>query len=395
MRDFTFYCPTEVLFGRDAELKTGDTARRHGGNRLLVVYGGNSAENSGLIDRICRSLDEADLKYRLFGGAMPNPRLGFVLSGVKAAIEEKADMILGVGGGSAIDTAKAIAHGAANPGADLWDFWERKKTLDKTLPVGAVVTIPAAGSETSDSSVLQNEATGIKRGLSTPHNYPKFAVINPALAATLPKYQAACGVTDILMHTLERYFSPVGGNALTDELAEALMRVVVRFGKRAVEDPLDYEAMSELFWCGSLSHNGLTGLGGLKDFANHQLGHAIGAIYDKAHGATISAVWESWAKYVLGMVPGNMTPMDPERFAKYAKNVWGEKDAEAGIYKTVEFFRELGVPDCLSELGIGVLSDEQLDELADRCSYGKTRTIGSFMKLDYRDIRNIYAAANR
>ncbi|NLO47020.1 MAG: iron-containing alcohol dehydrogenase [Clostridiales bacterium] len=395
MRDFTFYCPTEVLFGCDTELRTADAVKRYGGNRLLVVYGSESAEKSGLLDRICGTLEEEGLAYSLFKGAQPNPRLDFVERGVKAAIAAKADMILGVGGGSAIDAAKAIAHGAANPDSELWDFWQGKETLVKTLPVGAIVTIPAAGSETSDSSVLLNEAIGIKRGLSTPLNYPRFAVMNPALAATLPKYQVACGVTDILMHTLERYFSPVTGNALTDEMAEALMRVVVRFGKRVVEDPSDYEAMSEMFWCGSLSHNGLTGLGGLKDFANHQIGHALAAVYDKAHGATLSAVWESWAKYVLGIIPGNATPKNPERFAQYAKNVWGEKDAEAGIYKTVEFFRELGVPTCLSELGISILSDEQLDKLSDRCSYGKTRTIGSFMTLSYRDIRNIYAAANR
>ena len=395
MRDFTFYCPTEVLFGRDAEMKTADAARRHGGNRLLVVYGGESAEKSGLLDRICGTLDEEGLAYSLFKGTQPNPRLDFVERGVKAAIETKADMILGVGGGSAIDAAKAIAHGAANPDSDLWDFWQGKKTLVKTLPVGAVVTIPAAGSETSDSSVLLNEETGIKRGLSTPLNYPRFAVMNPALGVTLPKYQIACGVTDILMHTLERYFSPVTGNALTDEMAEALMRVVVRFGKRVVEDPSDYEAMSEMFWCGSLSHNGLTGLGGLKDFANHQLGHALGAVYDMTHGAAISAVWESWARYVLGMIPGNHTPREPERFERFAKNVWDAKGAETGINKTVAFFKTLGVPTSLSELGIGILSDTQLDDLSDRCSYGKTRTIGSFMTLDYRDIRNIYAAANR
>lgn len=387
MNNFEFYCPTEVIFGRDAELGTADAALRHGGSRLLVVCGGQSAAKSGLLDRLCAGFEEKGLVYRLLGGVRPNPRLGLVRESIRAALDMKADMIVGVGGGSALDTAKAVAHGAANPGTDVWDFWLKKAVLSKSLPVGAVVTVPAAGSETSDSAVLTNETTGDKRGLGTPFNRPVFAVLNPALAATLPAFTAACGVTDILMHTLERYFTSRLGNALTDAFAEGLMRTVIRFGPRAVRDPADYAAMSEIMWCGSVSHNGLTGLGGDKDFACHQIGHALGAKYDTPHGATLSAVWGSWAQYVL--------PVNPARFEQYAKNVWGEESAEAGIEKTVAFFKELGMPVGFGELGIGLLSDKELDALADSVTYGRTRTIGNFKVLDESDVRRVCASANR
>ena len=333
MKDFTYHCPTEVIFGLDAELKTAEAAVRHGGSRLLVVYGGGSAVKSGLLDRLCRSFQEAGLVFRLLGGVRPNPRLGFVREGIETAVDMEADMVIGVGGGSVIDTAKAIAHGAANPGCDLWDFWLLKTPLTKSLPVGAVVTIPAAGSEMSDSAVITNEETCEKRGLSSQLNRPAFAVLNPALASTLPAYQVACGVTDTLMHTLDRYFTSVTGNDLTDEIAEGLMRTVIRNGGRAVKNPADYDAMSEIMWSAAVSHNGLTGLGGAKDFACHQLGHAVSALYDKAHGATLSALWESWSRYVL--------PINPDRFRRYAKNVWGVEGAEAGIGATVSFSGKL------------------------------------------------------
>jgi len=387
MNDFVFHCPTEVIFGRDAEHQTGEAAKRHGGSRLLIVYGRGSAAQSGLLSRICDSIQNAGLSFKLLGGVMPNPRLGFVREGIKTARSMRADMIIGVGGGSVIDTAKAIAHGAANPETDVWDFWLNRKPLAKSLPVGAVLTIPAAGSEMSDSAVLTNEETQEKRGLGSQLNRPAFAILNPVLAATLPDFQVACGVVDILMHTMERYFSPVTGNDFTDEAAEALLRVVVRNGRLAVKDPSDYEAMSEIMWCSSVSHNGFTGLGGVKDFATHQLGHAIGGVYDIAHGATLSAVWDSWARYVL--------EANPSRFEKYARNVWGEVDALAGIEKTVMFFKEIGMPVGFSELGIGVLSGAEIDNLALHCTYGKTRTIGSFMVLGYDDIRHIYNMANK
>jgi len=387
MKDFTFHAPTEVIFGHDAELSTAEAAKRYGASRILVVYGKGSAVRSGLLDMICKSFDDAGLACKTIGGVDPNPRLGYTRKAIQAAIDFKADMIIGVGGGSVIDTAKAIAHGAANPDIDIWDIWLNKQPLTKSLPVAAVLTIPAAGSEMSDSAVLTNEETQEKRGFTTQLNRCVFAIMNPALAATLPIYQVACGVTDIYMHTSERYFSPVTGNDLTDEIAEAVMRVVIRNGKVVVKDPANYDAMSEVMWCSSVSHNGITGLGLAKDFSVHQLGQAIGGIYDIAHGATLSAVWGSWAWYVY--------KTDPSRFEKYARNVWGAATAEEGIEKTVEFFKEIGMPVCISELGLGVLSDEKIEALALKCSFNKTRTIGSFKVLDHDDIRNIYIGANK
>ncbi|HML46949.1 MAG TPA: iron-containing alcohol dehydrogenase, partial [Clostridia bacterium] len=298
MRDFVFYSPTKVVFGRDAETQTGKLAREIGALRVLIVYGGGSVVRSGLLERVEAALSAEGIAFERCGGVQPNPRLAFAEEAVRQALRMKADCILAVGGGSAIDTAKAVAIGAANPDIPIWNFWAGEATVAQSLPVGCVLTIPAAGSETSDSSVLTNEATGIKRGLSTPWNRPKFAVMNPALAMTLPKYQISCGVADILMHTLDRYFTHTKDNALTDAFAEALLRTTLHYGVAALENPQDYNAMSELMWCGSLSHNSLTGLGAETDFGPHKLGHELSAMFDVAHGVSLTAVWGAWARHV-------------------------------------------------------------------------------------------------
>lgn len=254
------------------------------------------------------------------------------------------------------------------PDTDIWAYWEGEKTLEKSLPVGVVLTISAAGSETSDSAVLTNEETGVKRGLSTPFNRPRFAVMNPELTYTLPPYQIACGVVDIMMHTLDRYFTPTQGNETTDALAEALLVTVIRNGRKAMADSHDYGAMSELMWCGSLSHNDLTGLGAVKDFVPHKLGHELSAKFDVAHGASLSAVWGAWAQYSW--------KTHPERFARYARQVWGvqtddeEQAALEGIAATVDYFRSLGMPTCLSELGIGVQPETVLEAMARQATRG-------------------------
>ena len=268
MYNFTQYSPTEIVFGRDTQKEAGKLVKKWGGNRVLLVYGGGSVVRSGLLDTIKKELEGQQVSYTELAGVKPNPRLSLAREGVKKAIAFQADMILAVGGGSVIDTAKAVAHGAANPDKDIWDvFWMQKEPVTKSLPVGVVLTIAAAGSETSDSAVLTNEETGRKQGISTDFNRPKFAIMNPELAATLPKYQVACGLVDIMMHTLERYFTPISqGNQMTDEIAEGLLRTVIANGPKAYENPADYDAMSEIMWCGSLSHNGITGLGRPKDF---------------------------------------------------------------------------------------------------------------------------------
>ena len=389
MQPFEFYMKTEVVFGAGKEDQTARLVQKHGGSRVLVVYGGGSCVRSGLLDRICKQLADAGLTYDTFGGVQPNPRLAHARNGVKKAVDLNADLILAIGGGSSIDTAKAIAIGAAAPGTDLWDFWLKKVPVERSLPVGVVLTIPAAGSETSDSAVLTNEEDLSKRGLSTDHNRPAFAVLDPKLAATLPKYQVACGVTDILMHTLDRYFNPVSTNELSDALAEALLKVVLRNGPKVYEDPGNLQAMSEIMWAGSVSHNGITGLGGKKDFAVHQLGHALSAKYDVAHGASLSAVWRAWADAVAD-ADGYV------RFAKFGRAVWGiteEDDAAAAVEaidRQVAYFQSLDMPTKLKDLG-----DLDPEALADLCSYGKTRSIGSFKVLDHEAILEIYRKANR
>ncbi|MBU3111282.1 iron-containing alcohol dehydrogenase [Clostridium lacusfryxellense] len=393
MKDFNFYSPTEVIFGKDSELKTVDEIKKHGGSRVLIVYGGGSVVKSGLLLKIENSLREGGLLFTSIGGVCPNPRLSLARKGVDAAKEFKADFILAVGGGSVIDTAKAIAHGAANPETDIWSFWMKEVALVKSMPVGVVLTIAAAGSETSDSAVLTDEVTSSKRGLNSDFNRPRFAIMNPKLLYTLPSFQLSCGIVDIMMHTMDRYFTLTEGNEITDEIAESLLRVVIKNGKIAMEDPHCYHALSEIMWCGSISHNGLTGLGAATDFAPHQLGHELSGKFDVAHGASLSAIWGSWAQHCY--------QAKPERFTRFAKQVWGieksstQETARAAIDATVEFFAALGMPTCFTELGIGVQSEEILGELADRCVFYGKRKVGSFKKLDREDTYQIYKLANR
>jgi len=399
MKKFVYYAPTEIVFGPGEESKVGELVKKHGGSRVLVIYGGQSAVKSGLIARTMEYLEEAGVKAEAAGGVVPNPLLSTCRSMIKKALEFKADFILAVGGGSVIDTAKAVAHGTASPERDVWDFWARKAPVTKSLPIGVILTISAAGSETSNSAVITNDDTEMhtKRGLNTDFNRCRFAIMDPELTMTLPKWQVGAGAADIFMHTSERYFAPILGNHLSDEIAEGLLRVVMEFGPKAVENPHDYEAMSELMWCGSVSHVGLTGLGCRGetsrdgDWSCHQLGMAISALYDSTHGATLTAVWASWARYVLDA--------NTARFAEYARKVCGvtaEDDAaaaEEGIARTEDFFRAVGMPLTLAELFGYEPGDEEIAALAEECSYGQTRTIGSFKVLTYDDMIRIYKDA--
>ena len=389
MQNFIYFAPTEVVFGRGVENETGAVAARYG-TKALLVYGKGSVVRSGLLDRVEQSLTDAGISWREFGGAQPNPTVAHAEEGVREALDFGADLILGVGGGSAIDTAKAIAHGAANPDAALWDIWTKRIPLTKSLPVGAVLTIPAAGSEMSNSAVLTNEAIGKKAGLGTDFNRCAFAVVDPALAATLPKYNLAAGVTDIMMHTMERYFIPDIQAEMTDEIAEGLLRTVVRNGAKVVEDPTDYDAMCEVFWASSLSHNNLTELGRGKDFSVHKLGHALSARYGVTHGASLAPVWGAWAKYLYeDCVP---------RFARYARRVWGvgaEDDliaAKAGIDATVDFFRSIGMPVNLRELGVEA-SDEDLRALAMDATMNNTIKLSRIRPLDANAVEEIFRGA--
>lgn len=389
MENFKLWTPTEVIFGRGAENSTGETAAKYG-KKALLVYGKGSVVKSGLLDRVKKSLEAAEVECREFGGAKPNPTLVHAEEGIKEALSFGAEMIIGIGGGSAIDTAKAIAHGAANPGESLWDLWTKKVPLTKSLPVGAVLTIAAAGSEMSDSAVLTNEALGKKAGINTDFNRCRFAMVNPELGMTLPKNQIAAGVTDIMMHTMERYFIPGIKCDMTDEIAEGLLRTVIKNGAIIVENPSDYDAMAEVFWASSLSHNNLTEAGRGKDFSVHKLGHALSAKYDVTHGASLSAVWGAWAKELYQGAA--------DRFAKYARNVWAvkeendEKAALAGIEKTVEFFESIDMPVSLKGLGIAP-SDDDLKALAMDATMQDTVKLTRIRPLDAAAVEKIYKAA--
>lgn len=389
MDNFRFYAPTEVIFGKEVEKETGETAKKYG-KKALLVFGKGSVVKSGLLERVEKSLADAGIEYQEFGGAKPNPTLAHAKEGVSAALSFGADMIIGIGGGSAIDTAKAIAHGAANPENDLWELWTRKVPLTKSLPVGAVLTIAAAGSEMSDSAVLTNEEIGKKAGINTDFNRCRFAIVNPALGATLPKNQIAAGITDIMMHTMERYFIPDSHCDMTDEIAEGLLRTVIKNGKIAVEDPADYNAMCEVFWASSLSHNNLTECGRGKDFSVHKLGHALSARYDVTHGDSLSAVWGSWAKELYK----EALP----RFVRYARKVWevaetdDEKAAEQGIEKTVEFFKSIGMPVSLRDLGIDP-TEEDLTALSLDATMQDTVKLSRIRPLEAADVNRIYQNA--
>lgn len=390
MQNFVQYAPTEVIFGKDTEQQTGSQVKKWGGSRALIVYGGGSVVRSGLLERVEKSLKSKEIVYEEFGGVKPNPRLAFAEEGVKRALAFQADFILAVGGGSAIDTAKAIAHGAANPDEKLWDIWTKKAPLVKSLPIGVVLTIAAAGSEMSDSAVLTNEAIGKKSGINTEFNRAKFAIMNPELAFTLPKYQLACGITDIMMHTMERYFIPGISCEMTDEIAEGLLRTVIRNGSKVMENQEDYDAMAEIMWCGSLSHNNLTECGRGKDFSVHKLGHALSARYDVAHGASLASVWASWARYQYEAAP--------QRFAKYARKVFGmegqdeKKLALQGIAETENYFREIGMPVSLKELGV-FPDDDEVRKLAMDATMGNTVELSRLKPLSADEVYEIYQMA--
>ena len=392
MENFAYYTPTKVVFGKDEEKNVGKLAKEFGAKKVLIHYGGGSAIRSGLIDKIKTSLTEENISFVELGGVKPNPRLSLIYEGIKLAKENSIDFILAVGGGSVIDSAKGIGYGVANPDIeDVWDLYIGKKKTQKCAPIGVVLTIAAAGSEMSSGSVVTKEDEQLKRSYGCDNARPKFAIMNPELTYTLPKYQIACGVVDIMMHTMERYFSPVGNLELTDTIAEGLLRTMIKYGKLSLENPYNYEARAEIMWASSLAHNGLTGCGGIGDWSTHQLEHDLGGVYDIAHGAGLSAVWGSWARYVY--------KENPKRFVQFAENVFGiekigtdEDVAIKGIEAMENFYKDIEMPISISETGIN-LSDEDVEMLAEKCSNNGTRYIGSFKKLFKEDMAKIYSMA--
>ncbi len=386
--NFNYYTPTQIVFGKGAELQTGALVQAQNCKKVLLHYGSGSARKSGLLDQIEKSLTEEGIAYVQLGGVVPNPRLSLVYKGIELCRKESVDFILAVGGGSVIDSAKAIGYGVANEG-DVWELYDRKKQASGCLPIGAVLTIAAAGSEMSDSSVITKEEGGIKRGYSSDYCRLKFAVMNPELTMSLPPYQTASGCTDILMHTMERYFTAGSHMELTDSIAEGLMRTVMKNAEILRDEPGNYDARAEVMWASSLSHNGLTGCGIVdKDFASHALQHEVGGMFDVAHGAGLAAIWGSWARYVYRDCLS--------RFVKFALDVMGveagnsdEETALKGIEAMEAFYHRIGMPVSLKELGISP-SDEQLQELAKKCSIASGGKKGSAKVLREADMLAIY-----
>ena len=395
MKDFTYYAPTRIVFGKESEEKLPQLIQQYGGKRVLVHYGGGSAKRSGLLDKVFTMLDDAGIAYIELGGVVPNPVLSLVKEGIDLCQKEKVDFILAVGGGSVIDSSKAIGYGVGYDG-DVWDFWDGKAVPQSCLPIGVVLTIPAAGSEMSSSCVITNEDGMLKRGVNSDLCRCKFAIMNPERTYTLPPFQTAAGATDIMMHTMERYFSKYEDAMLTDAIAEALLRTVMKATKAVLAKSDDYTSRAAIMWAGSLSHNDLTECGTEKDFACHKLEHELSGLFGVTHGAGLAAIWGSWARYVMNR--------HMDRFVKFATEVMGvPKDhiekplatAMAGVRNLENFFHEIGMPTNIPELIGREATEEEIQKLVDKCSRGGKITIGAMEVLKAEDMTTIYQMANR
>lgn len=387
MNNFTFYAPTYFVFGKETENETGKYVSRFGGKKVLIHYGGGSVIRSGLLDRVKKSLDSENIEYVELGGVKPNPRSGLVYEGIELCKKENIDFILAVGGGSTIDSAKAIAIGALYDG-DFWDFYQGK-TVERAIPIGTVLTISAAGSEGSADSVITHENGMFKRATTGEALRPKFTILNPALTQTLPPYQTACGITDIMAHLYERYLTNTPDVEVTDRMIEALMLTMISEGKKAMENPDDYEARANIMWAGMMAHNNSCGVGRSQDWASHDIEHELSAMYDCAHGAGLAVTMPAVFTY-------NMNH-DVMRFAKVAVRVWGcqmdfehpERTAKEGIEALRSFLISIGMPKNFEELGA---KEEDIEKLAYTACYGDVNSgsLGGFVELNQKDVENIY-----
>ena len=391
MKDFLYYTPTKVAFGRNAEGKLGQLLREQGCRRVLLHYGGGSAERSGLLDRVRLTLKSEGIAWVELGGVVPNPRLSLVYEGIELGRKENVDFILAVGGGSVIDSAKAIGYGLGS-GGDVWELFERKRKVTGCTPIGTVLTIAATGSEMSPSCVITAEEGWKKLGCTSDLCRPRFAVMDPQLTMTLPDYQTACGCVDILMHTMERWFYAEGGMDLTEGIAETLLRTVMKHALVLRDDPQNYDSRAEILWAGALSHNGLTGCGtDGGDWAPHKIEHELSGLFDVAHGAGLAAIWGSWARYAARQ--------KPERFARFAERVMRVRDAGTdeemalkGIEAFEEFCRSIHMPTTITELGV-TPTEEDIRTMAEKCIAGLGGPAGKVVKLNADDIAEIFRMA--
>ncbi|MEM2611875.1 MAG: iron-containing alcohol dehydrogenase [Thermoproteota archaeon] len=388
MEDFEFQCPTKIIFGRGVEKKVGEEVAKYS-RKILFHYGGGSIKRIGLYDRVVQSLREAGVEFIELPGVKPNPRLSLVKKGIQICRDEKIDFILAVGGGSAIDSAKAIAVGVPYDG-DVWDFYTRKAEPREALPVGVVLTIPGAGSEASPSSVITNEEDLSKLSLTTELLRPRFAFMNPEVTFTVPPYQTACGVADIMAHVMERYFTNIRNTDLTDGLCEATLKTVIKNALIVLREPYNYDARAEIMWASTIAHNDLLETGRIADWASHIIEHEISGLYDVPHGAGLAVVFPNWMKYVYR----NRL----EKFVQFAVRVWNidpdfenpEKTALEGIERLRSFFKQIGLPTTLKELGI---PGDKLEYMASRCTKQGSSKIGNLVKLGKEDVLNILLSA--
>lgn len=387
MENFNFYSPTQFVFGKDREFETGKYVQRYGGKRVLIHYGTGSVVRSGLLDRVKKSLTNCNIWFIELGGVVPNPRSGLVYTGVEICKREKIDFILAVGGGSVIDSAKAIALGAVYEG-DFWDFFSGKR-IEKALPVATILTLTAAGSEGSMGTVVTHENGMLKR--STGHDLlrPVFSILNPALTCSLPPYQTACGAIDMMAHVMERYFTNTKNVEITDRLAEGILLTIINETPKAMADTNNYDARANLMWAGMVAHNDTCGVGRVSDWSSHQLEHELSGLYDVAHGAGLAVMFPAWMKYVMHH--------NIMRFAQFAVRVWGcemdfehpERTALQGIERYEQFASSIGMPIRFAELGA---KPEDIPLLVKTLGIGEN-TLGSFVKLTEDDCRKIYELA--
>ena len=382
MQNFRFENETKIIFGKDTELEVATEVSKYG-QKILLHYGGGSIKKTGLYDKVIKSLNDNDISYVELSGVKPNPRLSLVKEGIDICRKEDIDFILAVGGGSVIDSAKAIAAGVKYLG-DVWDFFDGKAEVGEAIPIGTILTIPATGSETGDGTVLTNEEGWFKRSMSHKNLRPKFAILNPELTYSLPDYQTAAGGVDIMSHVFERYFTNTLDVDLTDKLCEATLRCMIKNLPIALENPTDYAARADIMWSGTIAHNGLLGTGRVEDWGSHMIAHEISAMYDLTHGATLAIVFPAWMKYVC------LDNVD--RFVQFAVRVWNvemnfqdpKETAFEGIERTKEFFKKVGLPVSLSDAGI---SSEKIEEMAEKCT--KSGSVGNLKKLNKRDVIKI------
>lgn len=388
MENFNFYSPTEFVFGKESELKAGEMVKKYGGSRVLVHFGSNSAKKSGLLDRVCQSLEDEGLFYVLLGGVKPNPRDTLIYEGIEICKNENIDFILSVGGGSCIDSSKGIAAGFYYEG-DFWDMYIRKADVKKALPIGTVLTIAAAGSEGSGASVVTKEDGMLKRDIVSDLVRPRFSILNPELTCTLPPYQTACGITDIMAHIFERYFTNTLEVEVTDRLCEGLLLTMIKEAPRVIENPNNYEARANIMWAGTVAHNDIVGVGRSQDWNSHGLEHELSGLYDCAHGAGLAVIMPAWMEYVY--------KHNVMRFCQVATRVWGvqmnfenpEETALAGIREFRKFLRSIGMPLDFEEIGAKA---EDIPVLVEKLGVGDS-VRGGFMPLNREDVTGIYKLA--